>query len=298
MHSTENVVKLAGKTAQRSLNTISLIARQFVIKVIKLLVEETLLGKIDKEKIAIQRCIEFQNKNPENKNILAFSGGKDSIVAYDIIKRSGINFTPIYSRTSVDPPEAIWFMMEHYPEVIKQKYRINKKGRIVTMWELLSNRAMPPTRVARYCCQELKERTGNPGDTVFTGQRWAESDARRSQSMVNFYMKKIMVRPLVDWSDEDIWEYIHKYNIPYCELYDEGWSRLGCIGCPLGKNQRKELEAYPKYKAMYIRCFDRMIKYRKSKGMPTEWKTGEEVLEWWINQNKKQKNIEGQCSMF
>lgn len=268
---------------------------------IGLLIENTLLGEINKEEIAIQRCIEFQNRNPERKNILAFSGGKDSIVTYDILKRSGIEFEAIYSRTSVDPPELIYFMNKYYPEVYKQPYKINKKYKgngEVTMWSLLSNRALPPTRRMRYCCDILKERTGEEGDTIFTGVRWEESSNRSKQSMVGFWKKKIMVRPIIDFTDEEIWEYIHKYNLPYCELYDKGWDRIGCIGCPLGSNQVKELESYPKYKENYIRAFNRMIEYRKSKGMKTKWETGQDIYDWWIGEIQKDKEIEGQCSMF
>ncbi|NLK93986.1 MAG: phosphoadenosine phosphosulfate reductase family protein [Clostridiales bacterium] len=101
-----------------------------------------------------------------------------------------------------------------------------------------------------------------------------------------------------DFTDEEIWEYIHKYNLPYCELYDRGWDRIGCIGCPLGTNQSKELEEYPAYKENYIRAFDGMIKYRKNKGMETEWETGKDIYDWWIGEIKKDNSIEGQCSMF
>lgn len=167
------------------------------------------------------------------------------------------------------------------------------------MWSLLRNRALPPTRLMRYCCDVLKERTGVDGDTVFTGVRWSESKGRSKQSMVGFWKNKIMVRPIIDFTDEEIWEYIHKYNLPYCELYDKGWKRIGCIGCSLNSaSQLKELEAYPKYKENYIRAFDGMIEYRKSKGVKTEWKTGEDVYNWWTNQVKNEKEVEGQCSMF
>ena len=116
--------------------------------------------------------------------------------------------------------------------------------------------------------------------------------------MFGFYKKKNIVRPIIDWSDEDIWEYIRKYNLPYCELYDQGFSRLGCIGCPLSSNQKRELELYPKYKDNYIRAFNRMIEERKKKGKTVKWETGEEVMKWWIGEVRKQKNIDGQCSMF
>ena len=116
--------------------------------------------------------------------------------------------------------------------------------------------------------------------------------------MVGFWKDKNVVRPIIDWTDEEIWEYIRKYDLPYCELYDKGFKRLGCIGCPLSSNQKKELEMYTKYKQNYIRAFDRMLEERKKKGKESKWKTGEEVYRWWIGEVTKTKEIEGQCSMF
>ena len=74
--------------------------------------------------------------------------------------------------------------------------------------------------------------------------------------------RKVMVNPIVDWTDEEVWEYIHARNLPYCELYDQGYKRIGCIGCPLAgaEKMRKDFERYPKYRDNYIRAFDRMIK--------------------------------------
>ena len=270
----------------------------------------------EKEENSIKRCIEFQNKDENRITILAFSGGKDSVVAYMMAAKSGIKFMPIYSPTSVDPPKLInyiknefnpWAKAKGYPEVVFKKYntfsskRVKGKmtGKPITMWSLIANRGMPPTRMARYCCDELKERTGEIGDTVFTGVRWEESKARSKQQMVSFYKGKIMVRPIVDWTEFEVWSYILENEIPYCKLYDQGWDRIGCIGCPLGKGQKKELELYPKYKEAYIRAFERMIQYRKNNNMECEWKTGEEVLKWWIGDTeKKRKEIDGQCSMF
>lgn len=275
-----------------------------------MLIEETLLGRIDKEKLAIDRTKEFQNRNQNNKNILAFSGGKDSVATYIILVKSGIDFIPIYSPTSVDPPELInyirkdftdWTKKNKYPKVQFAKYNINEKyGKYkeVTMWNLLRHRGLPPTRRMRYCCEELKERTGNIGDTVYTGVRWEESSKRSKQSMVGFWKQKIMVRPIIDFSEDDVWELIKKYNVPYCELYNQGWKRIGCIGCPLSKNMERELNLYPKYKENYIKSFNRMVEYREEKGLETKWKNGQEVYDWWIGKNKKDTNIEGQCSMF
>lgn len=267
----------------------------------------------DLESKSIERNIEFQNRDKDRITILAFSGGKDSLVAYMMAVKSGIEFIPIYSLTSVDPPELVqyilkifnpWAESQGYPKVVFNKYNTWKngenKGKLKTMWAILSNRAIPPTRLARYCCDELKERTGEKGDTVITGVRWEESTNRSKQKMVNFFKGKIMVRTIVDWSEVAVWSYILKNKIPYCELYDKGWDRLGCIGCPLGSGQKKELAMYPKYEKLYLRAFDNMVKYRNKKGMRMDgWKNGKDIMKWWIGDCEVQrKEIDGQCTMF
>lgn len=265
------------------------------------------------EEKSIMRCKEFKSR--DRKTIVAFSGGKDSLVLYMIAVKSGIDFIPIYSPTSVDPPELIYFLRDFnkwckgkgYPEVVFQKYntfterQVGGKmvGREKTMWTLIGNRAIPPTRLARYCCDELKERTGEAGDTVFTGVRWEESKKRSEQKMVNFWKGKTMVRPIVDWKENEIWSYIIENEIPYCKLYDEGWDRLGCIGCPLGNQQRRELELYPKYKENYLRAFAKMLEHRKANNKERSWSSPEEVMKWWLGEcDKQKKEIDGQCSFF
>ena len=73
-----------------------------------------------------------------------------------------------------------------------------------------------------------------------------------------------LVNPIIDWTDAEVWEFIHEYNIPYCELYDQGFKRLGCIGCPMGtvKQRQMEFERYPKYKNLYLLAFQKMIENR------------------------------------
>ena len=82
-----------------------------------------------------------------------------------------------------------------------------------------------------------------------------------------------------------MWNFIKLRKLPYCELYDQGYDRLGCVGCPLiNKNKiNKEFEKYPKHKQNYIKAFERMLEERRKAGLPTEWETGEEVFRWWIS---------------
>ena len=47
---------------------------------------------------------------------------------------------------------------------------------------------------------------------------------------------------------------------------------------------KKELERYPKYKNAYLRAFEKMIKVRKERGLDVAWKTGEDVMKWWIGE--------------
>lgn len=93
-----------------------------------------------------------------------------------------------------------------------------------------------------------------------------------------------MLNPIVDWSTEDVWEFIRTYNVPYCSLYDQGYKRLGCIGCPMSTHQGEELEKYPKYKRAYLKAFERMLEQCKVNNMDCVWQTAEDVMKWWLKQ--------------
>lgn len=274
------------------------------------LVEETLFGRVDKVQIAIDRLKSFAPRNGE-PYWLAFSGGKDSQCIYELAKMAGVPFEAHYSVTSVDPPEVIRFMKKYYPDVIFDHHRYYghpryKDGTAKTMWTIISDHTIPPTRQARYCCAELKETSGK-GRVVITGVRWAESAKRKerhgvaeirttskklhkeaaegdsaikktkkndsivflddnstARRMVEhcFAKKKTTVNPIVEWTEEDVWEFLNDVaKVPHCELYDEGFARLGCIACPLQGREGmiRDFERWPKYKEKYIKAFDRMI---------------------------------------
>jgi phosphoadenosine phosphosulfate reductase len=227
-----------------------------------------------RENVAIERLRQFE---PPEGYYLAFSGGKDSIVLHELARRSGVKFDAHYSITSVDPPEIIYFIRNNYANV-----SMDSPG--TTMWELIPKKLMPPTRLVRYCCEVLKE-GGGDGRTVLTGVRWAESKRRLGWGIAQVCEKrsKITVCPIVDWEDAEIWEYIGWRGLKYPSLYDQGFNRLGCIGCPLSSNQERELNRWPKYRAGYIRAFERMLEQRRIRGKKTDWKTGEDVMSWWIN---------------
>lgn len=89
-----------------------------------------------------------------------------------------------------------------------------------------------------------------------------DNDVGRKMVEQCYTKRKTTINPIVDWTDEDVWEFLNEVaKVPHCCLYDEGFTRLGCIGCPLqGKEgMLRDFERWPKYKALYIKAFDRMI---------------------------------------
>ena len=65
-----------------------------------------------------------------------------------------------------------------------------------------------------------------------------------------------------------------------------------------GKRQQEQLDKYPKFRDAYIRAFDRMLIKRKERGLETKWQTGQEVFDWWVNNDKSDAPIEGQGELF
>lgn len=105
---------------------------------------------------------------------------------------------------------------------------------------------------------------------------------------------KTLVNPIIDWTDEDVWEFIRLCNVPYCELYDCGFKRLGCVACPLGgsTSMQRELEFFPQFKKFYIRTFDEMLDARRKAGksINRHWTDGESVLRWWVGKGGESKD--------
>ncbi len=230
----------------------------------------------DRAKIAIERLKEFE---PPEGYYLAFSGGKDSLVIYDLAVKSGIKFDAHYNLTTVDPPELVQFIKREYPDV--EIHRPDK-----TMWQLIVENGSPPTRLIRYCCRHLKE-GGGSGRLVLTGVRWAESVRRQGRRMTESCFRdasRLFLHVIIDWLDEDVWGYIRENNIKYCALYDEGFKRLGCVMCPMGRTKQmlKQVERFPFIYRAYLRAFEKMLISRTERGLKSNWQTAQDVMDWWI----------------
>ena len=125
----------------------------------------------------------------------------------------------------------------------------------------------------------LRQFPNAPGDKVLELLRLFETCTLKAKRTCN---------PIIDWTDREIWDYIQAEHIPVHPLYKCGFSRVGCIGCPLAgtTGRQKEFALYPTYQAAYIRAFDRMIEERIRRGkVGGSWRigtTGLDVFHWWM----------------
>lgn len=277
---------------------------------------------MDKEQLAIARLQEASRMSLQvykQPLVVTTSGGKDSSVCVALAERAGIPFEVQHNHTTADAPETVYFVRAEFErlELAGIKCTTNfpvYKGKRTSMWNLIPQKLMPPTRLVRYCCSILKER-GGAGRFIVTGVRWAESVSRKNSRgifEVNHKEKekriilnndnddrrrlfescrlqaKRVCNPIIEWTDADIWDYIGSEHIPLNPLYQCGFSRVGCIGCPMAgtKGRQSEFARYPKYQENYIRAFDRMLKERERKGLTQgDWNTettGEDVFHWWM----------------
>lgn len=305
-------------------------------------------------KLASQMSLEYYHK----PLIVTYSGGKDSDVllqlALECLEPTG--FEVLNSHTTVDAPETVYYIRERFKELEEKgikatvQYPHYSNGKFKSMWSLIVDNEIPPTRLARYCCKELKE-TSTPNRFIAVGVREAESTGRRGREVFATRGKKkdesyyyyyshvkevfnddverrkadnvdanevgvydcsfiakakknddLICNPIYKWTDQEVWRFIEDRGMKHNPLYDKGFLRVGCIGCPLAGNQVQGLEMYPKYKQNYINAFERMLKKRRAKGKncvadkesKRNWTDGESVYRWWIQDD----TIPGQMDIY
>ena len=236
--------------------------------------------------------------DPENGFWLAFSGGKDSQALYHIAKMAGVKFKAHMNLTSVDPPEVIRFVKRQYPDVELIKPRMS-------IFEMAKEKRILPTQKIRWCCAEYKEING-AGKVTLIGIRKQESVRRSKRNEVelskhkfsgNFDQwseheekmvacvggkDKILVSPIIYWTERDVWEFLNENGIPHCELYDQGYTRIGCICCPMSscRNKIRDIKRWPHVKRNWIKTIQWLIDNEYSF---YDNPNAEFVFNWWIS---------------
>lgn len=230
------------------------------------------------EKQAIERILKFQKiaKAMDFDICVGFSGGKDSQVVYDLCIRAGIKFKAYFNH-SFESGETRKFIRDNYPDIIKR--RDHKFGFIENIWK--NHRGLLPTVQIAYCCEDYKHNPKYIDECSIVGVRKDESDKRKNRktfevknktvlkknkTVFNEYFEEncqsigaasiIQLKPIIDWSDKEVWDYIRKYKLPINPEYTKGCKRIGCIVCPKANftsNYRGLLE-YPKLINAFIRA--------------------------------------------
>lgn len=262
--------------------------------------------KVEKAIVTLRHYEPAALKYSPDGYYLCDSYGKDSCVILDLAKRSGVKFTANHNLTTIDPPELMYFGREHHPETIVHRPKM-------AMLTMLTTNKGPPNRLHRWCCAEYKERHGNNAVKVL-GIRAAESAKRKAYWKVFTPRRENngwVLNPILYWSDENVWQYIRKNKIPYCSLYDEGFARLGCIGCPMiGHRRKAQFARWPKYEVIWKNAF--AIYFAKHKGLAKidgglRWinkpenkiNTWQELWSWWMEEMPKEdKGDECQMGLF
>ena len=285
---------------------------------------------MDNEKVqkAIDRLKAFEPV--DEPYYLCYSGGKDSDCIRILADLAGVKHDIVHNLTTVDAPETVRY--------IKSIPNVQIEMPKYSMWQLIEKKKFPPTRLIRYCCDELKEK-GGKGRIKVTGVRWAESNNRNNnQSLVTIIGKpkstialaeelqadyelnskgglilntdndvsrrmveqcyrttSTLVNPIIDWTDDDVWEFLNYYGCKSNPLYQCGMKRIGCIGCPMHgrEGMKSDFVRYSKYRDNYLRAFGRMLKARETSGLDNNiWNSPEAVMMWWVGDNPLQLSFE------
>lgn len=221
---------------------------------------------------------------------LCFSGGKDSVLTRWLCDRAKIKYNPVYSNTTIDPPPLIHFMRKYHADVVWNHPKEN-------FFKLMVIKGFP-IRQRRWCCAEYKESA--PFDFLkIIGVRAAESyDRAKSWKPLTRWKngsgEKFVLCPSLYFSDTEVWEIIKIEGLPYCELYDQGWERIGCIGCPMAKTRERKmhLQTFSGYDRLYRLAFSRLWYKRAgtiSSKTGLEWfgsrkfTNSDDLFDWWVS---------------
>lgn len=195
------------------------------------------------------------------------------------------------------------------------------KGERTSFWKICLEKRLLPTRQLRFCCKVLKE-TGTPNQVALLGVREAESNGRKgrgdfgllatrkedaiyksaqhTKAMIAFDQdgthtfeceiiknakanNNVVSLPIYKLTNTDIWDYVNENNLTVNPLYNKGYLRVGCVGCPMaGKHRNKELADFPQYRENLLKLCDRIVEANKQRGGFRKFETGKDFFDWWL----------------
>ncbi|MBM4140658.1 MAG: hypothetical protein FJ242_04065 [Nitrospira sp.] len=185
----------------------------------------------EKEDKSIEVIKETVEKFGKESIATTFTGGKDSTVLLHLIRKAFNGIVP--------------FRVFNIDTSFKFKEVYEFRDQLAQMWNLylivLKNEAalktINMTEDKEKCCHLLKTEPLNQGikkygiAALMTAIRWDEQEERKGEVYFSQKEGHVRVNPILHFTEKDIWEYIKKYDVPYCSLYKKGYRSLGCEPC-------------------------------------------------------------------
>ena len=192
---------------------------------------------------------------------VAFSGGKDSVVALDLVQRAlpHNKFKVLFGDTGMEFPDTYKIVEEieqHCKDAKIEFLRAKSDFDPKVTWREFG----PPAQTMRWCCSVhktapqiilLREYTNNPhfSGMAFTGIRGDESASRSEYEGISHGEKvrgQYSCHPILEWNSAELFSYIYERQLLINDAYKKGNSRAGCLVCPLAtsKNMYFKEQAY------------------------------------------------------
>ena len=236
---------------------------------------------VDLDSLTAEAVSFIREHEPPEGYFVAFSGGKDSIVALELVRMAEVRHRSFYN-VGIEPPEVARFIKQHYPET---KFLYPKHS----FFEMVK-RKFPPLRTKRWCCDYLRKLPSRhiPLKHRIMGMRAEESRKRSERPRIDLNKREHtqIYKPIFDWQEWAVRDFIESRNLPYPSLYDEGWSRVGCVICPFicSPNMKMVNRNKAKWPGMY-KAFEHAVRKwfltRKAQGAIFREETAEEYLQNW-----------------
>lgn len=136
----------------------------------------------------------------------------------------------------------------------------NGNGKISEKWKFL---IAAPFKISDKCCHVMKKEPAKryekqTGNSAIVGTMAADSRLRKTSYLrkgCNSFEGRAMSTPMSFWLEQDVWDYLHKHNVPYCKIYDMGYERTGCMFCMFGLHMDKE-SRFERMKKTHPKLYD------------------------------------------
>ena len=211
--------------------------------------------------------IEYQDK--VDVFYVAFSGGKDSVVALDLVQRALPHncFKVLFGDTGMEFPDT-YETVEKIKQICAEEkiefLQAKSKLKPENTWQIFG----PPAVTIRWCCSvhkttpqimQLREVLQKPDFTgmAFTGVRGDESLSRSEYDAISYGGKhsgQYSCHPILEWNTAELFLYIYENGLTFNNAYKKGNTRAGCLVCPMsqGKHDYMKYKNYPDNTDLFI----------------------------------------------